>query len=1720
MIEPLEQRRLLSASLINVSNWVAQGPGPINAGGFQQIGAVEELAADPTNANILYAATVNGGIWKTTNATAASPAWTPLTDQFPVLTMSAIAISPLNSNTIYAGTGQRSSGGFDGAAPNGLLRSTDGGASWAMVGQSLAGRPIRSIVPMAIGTSVADQVVLAASTSGGIFRSTDGGVTFTQISGTNGLPNGSASFALRDPANANRVYAAIPASGVFRSDDGGLNWTAANGTGTTSISGALPGSRIELAIHNSVGNNVLYAVVLQTNVAPTDTNFTERVVGVARSLDQGGTWRMVQNMVQPIPNGQGTWHLAFAADPTDPNRFFIDGDVSGGFRVTCNDGNPALDSWENISNAGANGTAPHADSRDMKFDANNNLLEADDGGIYRLNSPNNPAVRTWTPVQGSLHNTEFYSLAYDSLNNVLFGGAQDNGTPGQPGANALGWNLLQGGDGGDVMIDNNQTAHPGQTIRYTSSQNLGGFQRQTFNAANTPVGGATDIPMVVNGTGGRTITGPGTFPNETFEDEDDPDAEEQAPTIFDNSVGFIQQYVINAVDQNRFLIGDSFLYETFNQGNTFDANWGLIDLTNNGVDDDTDGNADPDADEWKPANPLGVRAMAYGGRLGGVDNPDIIYVGAGNQLRLRTAITNHDLTDFPVVASYPGSAVAGIALDPDNWQRGYILDSNNRVWRFTNAGASASDWTNITGNLSGVTGLTSDTRTIALVTPTAAPGDDFVVVGGQGGVFRAAPPASGPTVWNEVGANMPNVIVKALHYDATDDVLLAGTWGRGAFTLPSASSALSLGGILQINGDTDFAGEDDTIELFRNSLNPTLLDVFLNSSTPTLEVPISSITQINVNGLAGKDSLTVDSSFGLISVPNGIRYDGGAQSDSLTLQQTGGPTVTADNYAVGPDSGQGTSAITAGGAIQNVSFDNLEPVIDTVGAANLTITATPEDNAISYATGSVLTNGKVLIDNYESIEFSNKTQVTLDASFGNDHVNLGNGSAPAGLAQFNVLGGDGNDLVLSSAAPNSVQISVNLGAGDDEANLAGVAANITLAGGTGNDVLTSGDGDDSLSGGTGEDILFAGAGINTVDGGGDADTYLVRGAKAADTISISQTASLLTVALNASTGTNTISQMELVRVLAGNGSDTITIHPAAAGGLAYSVFGGEPGGAVGDTLIVDSAVAVTYTVGPENDSGSLVVATVSPTDISFDEIEAISITGGGPLVVNGTNGPDAITLIARDASTHGGADGIQDFTVSVNASSDFLFLNVASLQINALSGGDQIDLIVTAPNNADWATALTVDAGAPSLNDTIIVETPGPGAESASYTPSGADAGTLSIKDSLAGAATSITFFGAEQLLYDGKSDGDALKILGTAGDDTITHAPGSNNDAGALQVNGLLALTYQHLGLGAALGADGGAGSDEFIYTGTAAGDAFVVNAAGDIVLNSHLPVALSDVNVLTLQGLGSDDVFTLVPAISASPYAVMNFTGGESSAGDVVNLAGTGADDDFDVSGTSVSQGGRTVNAAGVETENLSAGGGTDSLHYNGVSGVTEAINVASSSTAGTGRIYVTGLMNLVFTSADFVEVNGNAADTDTLNFLGTSNVDVFTIHSDALGTAASPVLTMAPTSGAAALLTLTNYTGIATLQVSALDGEDVINLFTAPAAVSRSLLIDGGSPTGKKKLTDQLNIFYASPKPKIVQSKTTQSPQSGLVNLDYGTSNTLVQFTDIEDFVIRKA
>jgi hypothetical protein len=313
------------------------------------------------------------------------------------------------------------------------------------------------------------------------------------------------------------------------------------------------------------------------------------------------------------------------------------------------------------------------------------------------------------------------------------------------------------------------------------------------------------------------------------------------------------------------------------------------------------------------------------------------------------------------------------------------------------------------------------------------------------------------------------------------------------------------------------------------------------------------------------------------------------------------------------------------------------------------------------------------------------------------------------------------------------------------------------------------------------------------------------------------------------------------------------------------------------------------------------------------------------------------------------------------------------------------------------------------------------------------------------------------------------------------------------------------------------GADVDHLIYHGTALNDVFNVSSSGVVTLNAQLPLSTPGISTATLQGFAGDDSFTLAPAISASPFAVLDFNGGESSAGDKAFFIGTAGNDDFGVSGTSITSSGKTVNANGVEDEFLNALGGTDSFHYVGIVGVNETINLAATTTAAAGRLFVPGRMSLTFTGGELFDVTGNIGDTDTFTFTATNSPDVIEIHTDAAGTPASPVLKLSNLA-AQTLLTLTNYLNIETLRLNALDGEDVISVFTGPTA-GRSILIDSGPPTAKKKSTDSLTVYYASPRPKIIQSTATQNPGSGLVDLIYPTARTLVQYVDTEVVVVKK-
>src|SRR5262245_24911780 len=513
-IELLEDRSVPAISLTGVPTWVERGPGPLLHGqteGFLDApvsGAIRTIAPDPTDANTVLVGSVNGGIWRTTNANLVSPTWTPLIDDFPGLSIGAITFSPRDHNTIFAGVAHFSSEGLEGGSLTGLLKSTDGGDTWSLVGRQLRGLNVRQVV-----ASAADgpEIVLAA-TDDGLFRSTNGGSSLTSVVA------GSSSDLVGDTGNVARFYAARIKSGggnggVFRSEDGGVTWTRID-IGSMS---AVTAINIRLAIHRqSSAVDPLYVGIVGTN---------GQLRGVFRTGDRGEDWTAAPlpgttesgSFVGIHPGGQGGIHFSMAADPNDPDVVYVGGDrqpslgssvgnVNFTGRLFKGDFTPGFLApfWESITHLGASGTAPHADSRAMAFDANDNLLEGDDGGIFKLIHPEgslNPFdLRRWTPLNGNLRITELNSVAYDPVNNVIMAGTQDNGSIEMIGGIGSGdnrWTLAPlvdvfgaaigfVGDGQFPAVDTISAAP--NVIRYNLGDNLSTFIRRTFDSSGNQVG--------------------------------------------------------------------------------------------------------------------------------------------------------------------------------------------------------------------------------------------------------------------------------------------------------------------------------------------------------------------------------------------------------------------------------------------------------------------------------------------------------------------------------------------------------------------------------------------------------------------------------------------------------------------------------------------------------------------------------------------------------------------------------------------------------------------------------------------------------------------------------------------------------------------------------------------------------------------------------------------------------------------------------------------------------------------------------------------------------------------------------------------------------------------------------------------------------------------------------------------------------------------------------
>ena len=296
-------------------------------------GRVADVAGVPGNRNILYVAAASSGLFRSTNG---GITFEPVFEDGGTLSIGAIAVRPDDPDVVYVGTGE-------GAVRNsisigdGIYRSTDGGATWTHLGLADTERFSRIVIH-----PHNPEVVFAAAMGHawgpneerGLFRSTDGGDTWERILYRNET-TGASDVAI-DPLNPDLVYAGMydylrrpwhfrsggPGSGLFRSTDGGTSWTRLT---DPALANGLPGTgvmgRVGVSVHAADPNRV-YALIESQEEGE-----------LWRSDDRGITWQVVS--AERRLNNRPFYYTQVRADPVDPDRVYT---LAGQFSVSTDGG--------------------------------------------------------------------------------------------------------------------------------------------------------------------------------------------------------------------------------------------------------------------------------------------------------------------------------------------------------------------------------------------------------------------------------------------------------------------------------------------------------------------------------------------------------------------------------------------------------------------------------------------------------------------------------------------------------------------------------------------------------------------------------------------------------------------------------------------------------------------------------------------------------------------------------------------------------------------------------------------------------------------------------------------------------------------------------------------------------------------------------------------------------------------------------------------------------------------------------------------------------------------------------------------------------------------------------------------------------------------------------------------------------------------------------------
>ncbi len=901
-------------------------PGNPLSGNPLNSGRVAALAVNPNimGKDVVYMGAAAGGVWKSIDGGAH---WTVLTDTQPSLSVGSLVLDPTSCtaadcSTIYVGTGEanNSADSYYGA---GVLKSTDGGATWIQtgtprgfpfVGPFSASRLNGGAHISAIAVDPApnfNQIILAGAqfntslASSGLYRTTNGGTNWALLSAATGIPPGApaTSIVFDPPSNPGVVYAALGnaggagVNGVYRSTDHGATWVKLPGTGANLF--PTNAGRIALAVVPGGGptNTTIYAAVANTNGST--------FLGVFKTMDTGMNWTL--NSSTDICSGQCFYDLAIAVDPVSTNVLFAGGSSGPtGSRALFRsiDGGAT---WTSVR-AGAT-VSLHVDLHALAFSADGSrLYVGNDGGMWRTDNPTAaPGTLDYVNLNDTLTITMFYPgfAVHQADENVGFGGTQDNGTESFTGA--LRWQSVTPGDGGFATIDPRISS-----VVYTSCQFVCIF---------------------------RSVTD-GTLGSFTFRTDG-----------------------INSGDRSRFIA--PLVHDPSTAGRVYFGTFRVYLTTDF-------------AETWTAISPdLTGGSGAITTIAPARSDPNVVYVGTGSTGlgsltpgRIQKCITATSgcglaaWTDL-TTPDLPPRTVSAIAVDRNNASLVYATftgftfapDTKGHVFRSANGGTT---WTDISGT--GATAIPNVPANDVLADPDA----DRVYVATDIGVFRTADMTSPSTcsgagcVWIPmVGTDtkpLPNVVVLALSGRGRSRILRAATSGRGAFVIQLTNVPIPAGPLLaSMNPTSKSAGSAGfTLSLsgahFLTSTSVVRWKVGATTTTlPTTVVDPSHLTATVDASLLANAAVVDVTVFDPTQTPNesdNLRFSVLAAAPTITTlvpasATTGGPAFTLTV--------NGTNFNCGGGSTASVVFFR--------GNRHTPATCSPTQMTVNIAASEIATSG-------------------------------------------------------------------------------------------------------------------------------------------------------------------------------------------------------------------------------------------------------------------------------------------------------------------------------------------------------------------------------------------------------------------------------------------------------------------------------------------------------------------------------------------------------------------------------------------------------------------------------------------------------------------------------------------------------------------------------------------------------------------------------------------